>query len=36
VRGPLDIQRAQKDLAYKVQYELREALDHFVKTLRSR
>ena len=36
VRGPLDIQRAQKDLAYKVQYELREALDHFVKPLRSR
>ena len=36
VRGPLDIQRAQKDLAYKVQYELREALEHFVKILQSR
>jgi nucleoside-diphosphate-sugar epimerase len=36
VRGPLDIQRAQRDLDYKVQYELRKALEHFVKTLRSR
>lgn len=36
VRGPLDIERARRDLGYEVQYGLREALEHFVQTIRSR
>jgi len=36
VRGPLDIGRAKKDLGYKVGYGLRESLEHFIKTVRSR
>ncbi len=36
VRGPLDIERARKDLGYEVQYSLREALEHFIAAIRSR
>jgi len=35
-RGPLDIRRAEADLDYRVQYDLREALGHFIETARTR
>jgi len=36
MRGPLDIDRAQKELSFKVARDLKESLEHFVETLRHR
>jgi nucleoside-diphosphate-sugar epimerase len=36
VRGPLDIRRAERDLGYREQYSLEEALAHFIGTVRTR
>ena len=36
MRGPLDIRRAERDLGYTVRYDLREALEHFIETVRTR
>jgi nucleoside-diphosphate-sugar epimerase len=36
VRGPLDIRRAERDLNYREQYSLHEALAHFIETVRTR
>ena len=36
IRGPLDIGRAERHLGYKVQYDLKDALEHFIETVKSR
>ena len=36
IRGPLDITLAQKELSYRVRYGLKEALEHFVESVRRR
>jgi len=32
IRGPLDIRRAETDLGYRIQYDFKEALAHFIET----
>ena len=36
IRGPLDISRAEKELSFKVRFELKDSLEHFVNTIRQR
>ena len=36
MRGPLDISRSQKELSFKVAFDLKGSLEHFIETLRQR
>ena len=36
IRGPLDITLAQKEISYRVRYDLKEALQHFIESVRQR
>lgn len=36
IRGPLDIRRARKELSYKVRYDLKRSIKHFIETIEKR